>query len=214
MLVLHTGTFFQISAGHKKDGNCWYWHLVLEKELVLSCRFTIRRRSQQWKEEERRQNEVPPFPWDITTIEIILVGWSCITELNAPWWCIGDVSEKNRDAVWELLLLRLCVTLPAFFKAHTTLTLTESLSCLGILKLLICYYQLFKKWFFFYFFFLACGLEAFVAFSVMIFLSKVAGRCIEIILNMDTLCLSALTVPTASAYSSLVLSVWMAGIVC
>lgn len=47
----------------------------------------------------------------------------------------------------------------------------------------------------------AYGLEAFAAFSIMTFLSKIAGRCSEIILNMDTLYLSALAVPTASAGS-------------
>lgn len=127
MLVLLTGTFLQSSAGHSKDGSCWYWHLVLEKEFVLSCCFTVHgwEPAMKGRREEWRQNEVPSFPWDIATTEIILIGWYCITELNASWWCIGDISQKTRDAVWELLPLRLSVTLPAFFKAHTTLTVTE-----------------------------------------------------------------------------------------
>lgn len=103
--------------------------------------------------------------------------------------------KKSPDSHWKLFQSRLHVTLPAFCEARTALTRTASLCCLGILKLLFCYYQLFKKGLGFF----ACELESFVAFSIMVFLINVAGRYSEIILNTDILYLSALTVPTASA---------------
>jgi len=46
-----------------------------------------------------------------------------------------------------------------------------------------------------------CGLESFVVFSIMIFLSKIAGRCNEIILNTAVLYLPTLIVPAVSAGS-------------
>lgn len=88
--------------------------------------------------------------------------------------------------------------------------LHQPLCCLGISKLPVCYYQLFRR----ELNFCVCGLESFVAFSIMIFLSKIAGRCNEIILNTAVLYLSTLIVPATSAGSWSVLSVWMAAAVC
>lgn len=107
----------------------------------------------------------------------------------------SGVVQKKMDWHRPLLELRSYITLQVF--CETYIILTVHLCCLGISKLPVCYYQLFKR----ELDLCVCGLESFVAFSVTIFLSKIAGRCNEIILNTAVLYLSTLIVPATSAGS-------------